>query len=320
MDLLANDLSIHQQFHDMTSFRDALVCLMTLRKVAQRFGREVYCHPKLLTAYPMPDVSMQQAIGSLAAESERRATMIWLTRTGPFWNDLRKHRVDDWLECRGEIVTDSAVGEAAFRVLNDVACALVSVIPSDWDYSPIKVTLRREAEGQDDRSTPLENWRNAELLEESLRGMAPPIRSWGDLREVSVTRFEGLTFASDCFEPLDGVPFAKSAAERLFAFLDVLDRLSHTFDETGKRTTEGQLLCQDHFMGDNAWFSDSSDSEKHKFSRELTFSHPHDSRKSLFCPWHGKTRQKTLRLHFSWPVQYGKPVYVVYAGPKITRR
>ena len=28
----------------------------------------------------------------------------------------------------------------------------------------------------------------------------------------------------------------------------------------------------------------------------------------------------TLRLHFSWPIRSGKPVYIVYAGPKITRR
>ena len=28
----------------------------------------------------------------------------------------------------------------------------------------------------------------------------------------------------------------------------------------------------------------------------------------------------TLRLHFSWPVRAGEPVYVVYAGPKLTKR
>ena len=28
----------------------------------------------------------------------------------------------------------------------------------------------------------------------------------------------------------------------------------------------------------------------------------------------------TLRMHFSWPVQYEKLVYVMYIGQKITRR
>ena len=319
MELLANDLSVHKQFHDMASFRNALECLMAMRKVARRFGREVYCHRALLTASPMPNLSMQQVIGRLA-DSERSAAMAWIIRGGPFWDDLRQHDVDDWLECGGEIVTDTAVGEAAFRALNGVDCSLVSVIPSDWDYSPVEVTLRREAEGLDDRSTDLENWRNAEALEDKLRGIVPPIRSWDGLREVSATRFERLTFAGDCFEPFDGVPFATSAAERLLVLLNILDQLSRTFDATGKRTTEGQQLYQEYFTGGKAWFSDSSNSEKHNFRKELTFSHPDDPRKSVFCPWHGKVSHKTLRLHFSWPVQNGSPVHIVYAGPKITRR
>ena len=41
---------------------------------------------------------------------------------------------------------------------------------------------------------------------------------------------------------------------------------------------------------------------------------------ALPCSWHGKVRSMTLRMHFSWPVQYGKPVYVMYIGQKITRR
>lgn len=27
-----------------------------------------------------------------------------------------------------------------------------------------------------------------------------------------------------------------------------------------------------------------------------------------------------LRMHFSWPVRYGQPVYVMYMGQKITRK
>ena len=63
----------------------------------------------------MPGVPMQQAIGSLGVENERCAVMIWLTKAGPFWDDVRRHRGDDWLDCEGEVVTDTAVGEAAFR-------------------------------------------------------------------------------------------------------------------------------------------------------------------------------------------------------------
>ena len=321
MEILVNDRSIHEQFHDAGSFREALARLMAMRSAARRFGRDVHCHRALLTASPIPGVAMQQAIGRLAVESERRAAMGWLTRFGPFWDDLRRHGAGDWLECGGKIVTDSAVGEAAFRTLHGADCGLISFTPSDWDYSPVDVTWRREDEGADDRSTALRNWRSAPALEAGLRDTAPPFRSWDDLRQAAAIRFESLTFAEDCFEPLSGIPFANGAADRLLVLLDILDRFARSFDRSGARTAEGQRIYQDYFTGGcNALFSDSSDDEKRDFREALTFRHPNEPGGSLFCPWHGKVRQMTLRLHFSWPVRAGRPVYVVYAGPKLTKR
>ena len=319
MDILVNDLSVHGQFHDPESFRDAFARLMAMRSAAQRLGRDVHCDRALLTASPIPGVAMQQAIGRLAVDKQR-AAMVWLTRSGPFWDDLRRHGAGDWLECGGGIVTNSAGGEAAFRTLHGADCGLISVTPSDWDYSPLDVTWRREDEGADDRSTALQNWRSSPTLEAGLRDMAPPIRSWDDLRQAAA-RFESLTCTGDCFDPLSGVPFAKSAAERFLVLLALLDRMARAFDASGARTTEGQQIYQDYFTGgDNALFSDSSDDEKRSFREALTFPHPNESGSSLFCPWHGKVRRMTLRLHCSWPIERGKPVYVVYAGPKLTKR
>ena len=319
MELLANDLSIHRQFHDIESFRDALARLMTMRSAARRFGRELYCDRALLTANPIPDVPMQQAIGRLAVESERRAALGWLTRAGPFWDDLRQHDAEDWLESGGEIVTDTAVGEAAFRTLHGVECGLVSVTPSDWDYSPVAVTWRRE--GVTERHTDLENWRDAVTLEERLRNAEPPIRSWSDLREASTNRFESLIFTDDCFDPLlAGVPFAKSAAERILVLLSILDRFARAFDADGGRTLEGHRIYQDYFTGDKALFSDSSKTEKDDFRSKLTFRDPNDPKKDLFCTWHGKVHHMTLRLHYWWSGKADDPIFVVYAGQKITKQ
>ena len=287
MELMANDLSIHDQFHDVESFRNALARLMAMHASARRFDREVYCHRALLNAHPIPGMPMRQALNRLSTD-ERRSAMLWLARAGPFWDDLRRHGDDDLLECRGDIVTDSAVGEAAFRTMHGVECGLISVTPSEWDYSPVDVIWRREADHRDDRTTALENWRDATTLEESLREAASPILSWDDLRESSAHRFESLTFAADCFEPLSGVPFARSAAERFLVLLDILDRFVRAFDAAGVRTQEGQRIYRDYFTGDRALFSDSSDAEKRKFRRQLTFSHPGGPDGSLFCPWHGK--------------------------------
>lgn len=320
MELLFNDLSVHEQFHDMARFRDALARLMAMRGAARLYGCEVHCHGKLLNAKPMAGIPMQQAIARLGVESERRAVMIWMTRGGPFWDDVRRHGGDDWLECNGEVVTDTAVGEAAYRSLHGVDCGLVSVSPSAWSYTPVEVAWLRDAEGLDNQNATLENWWDAEPLKEALQHRPPPISSWRDLREASRSRFERLTFSDQCFAPLAGVPFAKSAADRFIVLLGILDQFARAFDDTGARTPESHRIYQAHFTGDTALFSDSSASEKRDFRTELKFPHPNEPGSSLFCSWHGKVRHMTLRLHFSWPVNAGQPVYVVYAGPKITKR
>ena len=321
VEIFANDLSIRRQFRDLPTFRAAIARLMAMRNAARRFDRNIHCHRTLVNVEPIPGMSMQQAVQHLAI-SDRRALMVWLTNEGPFWDDLQQHKGDDWLECRGEIVTDFAPGEAAYRTLHGIECGLASATPSSWDFSPIEVIWRRgEAEGLDARSATLENWRDAATLENWLQDAAPPIQSWADLQSFSTTQFRNLTFSDNCFEPLTGVPFVKSSADRILLLLDILDRFANAFDADGARTPEGHQIYQDYFtgIGNNAWFSDSSDSEKRHFRRKLTYPHPVDAKKSLFCTWHGKERRMTLRLHFSWPIQAGEPIYVVYAGPKLTK-
>ncbi len=316
MELLVNDLSVHEQFHDLTEFRDALSRLMVLRETARHFGHEVQCHRAFCNTKPIPDMPLPLVIGKLHRE-QSRAVMSWLSRSGPFWDDVRRHSEDDWLECNDEVVTDTAIGEAAFKSLHGVKCGLVSLTPSRWCRSPLDVTWVREAKRLDKRNNAkVENWWCAKTLEESLRHHTPPFRSWDDLCEASSSRFASLVFAEDCFTPLAGVPFARSAADRLMSLLDVLDRFARAFDDDGKRNAEGHHIYQDYFTGTHALFSDSSDDEKHRFRQELTFAHPEGP---LFCPWHAKVRHLTLRLHFSWP-EAGKPIHVVYAGPKITKR
>ena len=316
MDILANDLSIHGQFHDIRSFRDAFGRLMKMRGAARRAGHQIHCHRALLTVEAMPGISLQQALQRLTI-NERRSAMSWLASAGPFWDDLRRHGGDDYLECRGEVVTDSAVGEAAFRVMHDVECGLASVTPSEWDFSPVKVAWKR-GEGVEERCAHLKNWCDAATMAKQLRPAA--VGSWRDLARAVADRFERLTFSDDCFRPLDGIPFARSSADRVVVLLGTLNRLALSYDKDGNRTAEGHRLYQDHFTGQNAWFSDSSATEKRRFRNELTFSHPDRDGNKLFCPMHGKEYGSMLRLHFSWPIRYREPVYVAYVGPKLTKR
>ena len=206
---------------------------------------------------------------------------------------------------RKDLVAESAIGEAAFRTLHDVECSLMSFSPSDWNQSPIEVIWRREAEGFDDECVTVENFWTAGNLEERMVRATAPIQSWAQLQQVSERGFPQLMFGEDCFSPLRALPFRRSAATRLLELLRILERLAAAFHADGSRSRDGHRIYRDHFTGDNAVFSDSSPIEKRDFGQKLSFPHPDEPGEALPCSWHGKVRSMTLRMHFSWPVQYG---------------
>ena len=319
MELLVNDLSFHGQFEDVPSFRAALSTLMTLRRTARRFGREVHCNRCLLNATPLPNVSMQQALTRLNRD-EQRAVRLWLLKAGPFWDDLRSHDRDDWFECQGSIVTDRALGEAAFRSLSGIDSALIGASPSDWDSTPLEVQWRREAENLNNLTTYIANWWEVDSLERHLQTASAPVRTWGELAMIAANRFEALQIASDGFVPLSGVPFNRSSSDRIIHLLHVLDSLAREVAPGDNFTPEGQSIYQQYFVGRNALFANSSNAEIRDFRGRLTFRDPDSPAVARFCPWHGKERHMTLRLHFSWPPRHGERVHVVYVGPKLTKR
>ena len=319
MEIFLNDRSLHGQFGNRSAFEESLGRIMAMRALAKRFDRHVYCHSAILTRDVLRGVSLQRVVGALPRD-QQRAVMWWLTQGGPFWWRNRRHGGDDYLESQGDLVAESAIGEAAFRTLHDVECSLMSFSPSDWNQSPIEVIWRRDAEGFDDECVTVENFWTAGNLEERMVRATAPIQSWAQLQEVSERGFPLLMFGEDCFSPLRALPFRRSAATRLLELLRILERLAAAFDADGSRSRDGHRIYRDHFTGDNAVFSDSSPIEKRDFGQKLSFPHPDEPGEALPCSWHGKVRSMTLRMHFSWPVQYRKPVYVMYIGQKITRR
>ena len=164
------------------------------------------------------------------------------------------------------------------------------------------------------------NFFNSDDLELALRSTPSPITSWEEMRATAIERYHCLRFTKDAFDPLRGHPFVHGAAHRIIELLEILDRIRNCMDEKGQLTTEGERLYQDHFVGEKAWFSDSSDSEKRDFKAKLTFRHPEKAGQALGCTWHGKVKWPQIRIHFSWPVPIGESLYIAYVGPKITKR
>ena len=323
MSLLVNDLSFHGQFQDMVSFRAAIDQLMMVRQIAHRFGREVNCHRGMANALVMPNMTMPQAIQELPT-NEQRSLRSWFTKTGPFWEDTRTHSPDDYLALNGNVVTDTAVGEAAWCRLNGIDRELISLTPSHWQFSPLSVESFTGTHTP--RTIDVVNHWDPVALETVLENEPVPMGTWNQLAELTVARCPLLTFAADAFFPLNGLPFVSGAAQRLLSILGTLNQFKSCFDANGQRTPEGHDIYQNFFTGvkegggHGATFKDSSDTEKEEFKKKLTFKHPEDASKSICCTWHGAVQTPQLRAHFSWPVRADEPLYIVYVGPKITKR
>jgi len=311
---LLNDLSIGGQFPDLTTFRSAIVRVMEMRRIAKQFGRELYCNRNVANAQVTRDQKVPQAMQAFSRE-EKQSVMQWFSRAGPFWEDDLLCNPDDYWECRNEVVTDTAVGASASRCLNGIDSRLVSLTPSSWEYTPVRVTWKRDT-SEDQHIDVINHW-TVQDINTTLSAVLPPVTSWDQLAAYSKNRFLDLTFSEDSFQSLRGWPFTNM--DRIIALLSILNKFKSCFDENGRRTPEGQRIYQDYFTGDKAWFSDSSDPEKREFMTKLTFQHP-QAYGNLFCPWHGKVNTPKFRIHFSWPVSADEPLYIVYVGPKITKR
>ncbi len=317
MEVLLNELSLHGQFANVLDFQTAVETVMSARSKIRQFGGVLRCHRNLTQAQVTFALSLQQAVSQFD-ENKRRKFMSWLTKEGPFWEDSRQHGADDYFEFQNQIVTDNALGEAAYHRFNDNSYQTFSLIPSNWQINPITVNWHRN-NSEIVHIEVINHW-DVNSLEIALQAAASPITSWQQLARDMPICCPNLTFSENSFEPLYSHPFVDCAAKRIVELLKVLDKFKNCFDAQGQRTDEGNRLYQEHFTGDKAWFSTSSDDEKIEFKNELTFNHPNNKDEKLFCPWHGKIKTPQIRIHFSYPIRADKPLYVPYIGLKITKK
>jgi hypothetical protein len=244
--------------------------------------------------------------------------MSWLGMLGPYWEDARLHTGDDYMDVAGNIVTETAVAEAAICISREIMRELVSFSPSNWLITPIVVDWVREDGGRKQVRVP-NHW-TLDSVKASLDDHPVDIDSWAGLEAHLRQSCNRLTFSDGAFERLHGHPYVVAASARIRFLLNILNEFKGCFSEDGERTLEGHRLFECFFTGETGAFSDSSSSEKRDFREELTFHHPAQPGQHLFCPWHGKVQTPPYRIHFSWPITLNNPLYVVHVGPKITRR
>lgn len=321
MEFLFNDLSIHGQFVSQADFHLAVDRVMSIRQEIQRFGRDLACHKCLRSAVVTPSHSMEQAIQRMD-QNKQRAWIQWLTRGGPFWIEDRQHKSDDWFEVHLDTpIEDTAVAEAAYCNAHALPRTTVSMSPSDWEQNPIQVTWRKsESEVQAINVPNLTRLADVKTL---LEALPPTYDSWNSLEIYLQKSCDNLSIYEDAFRTFEGTPWKRCVADKICMLMVVLNKMSVAFEPDGQRTKEFSTLYDTFFRGADPYFTDESDDNKRNFAADLSFDHPTDPNAKLFCPWHGKVNVPAgfppIRIHFNWPINSPRSLFIPYVGEKITR-
>ncbi len=312
MELYFNELSGENEFASLEEFRNAFSALMSMRNKVLRFGRIVRCKSDLSQSKVLPGTSL---VATFRNRDEKRAFFQWVSRYGARWDVEQHHEYGELMEENGVVVTESSVGEAAYRCHQGELSGLLSLATTSWERAPLSITWSRNAESTSLIS--VDNFWDTHVLVRALENAPRVVGSWTGLEERAQQQFPALSFANNAFEALNGHPFHPAASRSILAKLGVLQCLKEALREK-QQARVNEILAQ-HFMGEKAWFSDSSVTEKRNFKQKLTFSHP-ETGAELFYPWHGKVKTPQIRIHFTYPVIDDSPLLIVYVGPKLTKR
>lgn len=317
MSFFLNELSLHGQFNNVRDFLPALEEALKCREEINKLGFRLYCERRISIRPVFGEGIFQKAVMNIGNPNVTRSVMIWISKDGPFWDDtaVREHGPDDYFEYEQDLITDSSLAEAAFRVAQKQDCGSISFQPSRFQTTPLRV-IWHKPDGQ--QAIEVRNFWNHADLQVYLVQLRPATNSWKDLIDRSKTDFPRLTFLDSLFDYLEGEPFNSTIANKATNLLGILNTLKACFDEKGNRTKAGEEIMDNYFRKENAIFSDESESNKNDFREQLTFTL--SSGEKIFCPFHGKIRHRTFRLHFSWPIKHNEPLYIVYLGPKITKQ
>lgn len=316
MSFFLNELSLHGQFDSLRDFLPALEGVLNCRDEINKLGFRLFCERKISIRPVFGDVIFQKAVMSIGNPNVTRSVMIWISKDGPFWDDseVREHDSDDYFEYDQDVITDSSLAEAAFRVAQNQNCSTISFQASRFQTTPLRVIWHKP---DDQQAIEVRNFWNHADLQIYLVQLRPAINSWKDLIDRSKADFPHLTFVDSLPDYLEGEPFNSTIANQATNLLGILNTLKTCFDEKGNRTKAGEEIMDNYFRRGNAIFSDESESNKNAFREQLTFTL--SSGEKTFCPFHGKIRHRTFRLHFSWPIKHDEPLYIAYLGPKITK-
>lgn len=315
-----NDLSLVGNFSSSEVFIQAVNGLLEVRSKNPLLKAKLYCSKSLHVCEVIQNITFSQAVYSTNDQKTIRLVLAWVTKSGPFWDDSRQENQDDYFEYCTYDVTDQGLGEAARRKLAGTDAHTFSFKGFLMNFEKEKLAVQHGLTEQPIGFIEIHNfWDLNQILE--LLEHEKTYSCWQDVYNEVLNRFEGLIFLDDVIEKLKPFPFSTQVAKRIFELLDVLNTLYLESDDTGKLSQHGLDILNTYFVGEKAWFTDESATNKVNFKYEMSFSDPENINSKIFCPWHGKIKSPQIRIHFQWPRPEGqKKIKVLYIGPKITKK
>ncbi|NMM13369.1 MAG: hypothetical protein HHJ17_07510 [Rhodoferax sp.] len=312
-----NDSSLSGQYIDATAFLVDLKALMQARRRLPELEQKLFCSRELHTRPVTPTMDFREAVKSQPSNIPVRLVLAWLTKYGPFWEDIREFNQDDYFELNGADVTDLGIGEAARSQLAGRHASSFSFAGGGFDYTPIDVEhgLPEAPLG----TVHVPNIWDTNTLCQSTHAIVPAPVNWVQMLEQAQGRFDNLVFSPQSVDSLRKEPFSNYVVERVFALLTVLQEFVSCLNEDGSHSARNHELIAKHFAGAKAWFTDESETNKKAFRDEMSFPQQNHEGEHVFCSWHGKIKTPQYRIHFQWPLPLRSKLRVFYIGPKITK-
>ena len=319
MNFYVNDLSLNGQFPDSKSFKSALVPLLKLRHNEPKFRENLYCSRLLYNRKVTRTQNLRDTVRDTQDKLFIGQVMSWFAKSGPFWDDHRQSVEDDYFEYEKYDVTDQGLGEAARNKIVRIKACVFSFQGGSIEFDKTPLLVKQGLPEETIREINIENNWTIEQLIDIVR-KSKTYKTWTDIKQEIDRQFTGLIVSDNVIEHLSSMPFSKKVGFNVLERLAVLNDLVIESIGDGELSSNGTKILTDHFVGEKAWFSDESETNKNNFKKELTFPDPEDRQKRLFCPWHGKIKTPQIRIHFEWPRPKKQvKIKVVYIGPKITK-
>jgi len=312
---LFNDASLHGQFAAPAQFFGALGVIFRMRNAMQRAGFQLEVNRHLAERCPIGALTFREVINRITNPQNKRQVLTWLDRDGPFWDEPPIHSGNEYFECKGELVTNTALAEACNLITLLADTSVVSLNPSNFSINPIEVYWRARAEG--DLSRKIQNFFSEPPLAKHLAQIEKPPASWLQVMDWVKANCSSLLLSPEILSqvPPTFYPNAAQRAQELFKSLNDINLALQTGNAA--RFQELRRLWME---GEKAVITDSSDGEKAEFAAELNFRHPLNGR-IIACTWHAKIKIHQIRIHFEWPKQNVQDaLFIGYFGPKLTKR